>query len=256
MDTEKPDVDKARAIAKTSMFAGIAAWTCFFIFFSFVWILNLFYHEPSSECVNVFIGVFFLTLVLGIYALRRGNAAIRFGDELPPGARRLAMVGIWSGRLVLALFLAAILAGMFLPARGSARQKARRISCAANLKQIGLALTQYSVDNGSCFPSGDSVACFELLRRLGYLSDNKIFVCTSSDLKPAYGNEPLTEKSLSYVYLGSGLKDSPENADKPLACDKPDNHSLYGNVLFCDGHVMGFPGTKWLESASQEKRSK
>jgi len=144
---------------------------------------------------------------------------------------------------------------MLFPPVGSANERARRISCSSNLKQIGLALKQYAIDNDGCFPSGKGVESFESLRSAAYLTDYKIFVCPTAKILPASGNEPLTEKNLSYVYLGSGLKDSPENADKPLVCDKPDNHMKYGNVLFCDGHVMGFPGTKWLEGASQEKRS-
>ena len=47
----------------------------------------------------------------------------------------------------------AILAGMLLPALQQAREKARRINCASNLKQVGTALKSYSIDNDSKLPA-------------------------------------------------------------------------------------------------------
>src|ERR1700729_935888 len=54
--------------------------------------------------------------------------------------------------LLVIIAIIAILAGILFPVFSQAREKARAVSCASNLKQLGLAFMIYAQDNDEVFP--------------------------------------------------------------------------------------------------------
>jgi prepilin-type N-terminal cleavage/methylation domain-containing protein/prepilin-type processing-associated H-X9-DG protein len=62
--------------------------------------------------------------------------------------------------LLVVIGIIALLAAILFPVFARARENARRASCQSNLKQIGLAMTQYASDYDSCLPPAVMVPGF------------------------------------------------------------------------------------------------
>jgi hypothetical protein len=127
-------------------------------------------------------------------------------------------------------------------------ERANRVKCMSNLRQIGYALDLYATDNGGKYPDD-----FRALILHEDITD-AVFVCPSSNDESDIGltgqqaaDSLLKPHNCSYIYLGKGLS-SPVDAKRVIALEPLSDHDGEGiSVLFGDGSV------RFVEMAEAEK---
>jgi Protein of unknown function (DUF1559) len=119
----------------------------------------------------------------------------------------------------------AILAGLMLPALAKAKEKAQRINCVNNMKQIGLAARMWSNDHGGKFPPDFASMSNEL-------ATPKILVCPGDSSKTRAMNwSEFGPGNLTYEYLEPGFDNQTRPQTVVFQCP------IHGNIGLGDGSV-------------------
>ena len=153
--------------------------------------------------------------------------------------------------LLVVIAIISILASMLMPALSSARERARRISCLSNLRQLGLGLTMYSDSWEENYPPESSHQKthddMDLLYP-GYVDNIAVFKCLSDPYVP----DPIEDDS-SFGYNG-GVRNISSNL--MLAADDGagfptipgsglSNHEQGGNMVYSDVHAVWLNASQW-----------
>ena len=112
-------------------------------------------------------------------------------------------------------------------ALAKAKEKAESIACVNNLKQLGLSVRVWAIDNGNMSPPN-------ILDMTNEMSTPKILVCPGDHGREAAKDwASYTPANCSYEYLAPWV---PEGEPQRVLFRCP----IHGHVCLCDGSVQGY----------------
>ena len=215
---------------------------------------------------------FFTCFLTGIPAIICGHIAYAGARRAPAeyGGSGRALAGLIMGYacLVLLLFLAAPSA-MLMPALSRAKDRAQRINCMNNLKQIGVAFRIWALDHNDQFPFNvstnlggtlemcafgadgfDQNAALHFMTLSNELMTTHVLICASDPAKQSAADfQQLQVVNVSYqLRTGTNLTDS---TPQRILAICPIHH----NVLRCDGSVEAMTRERFEHALRLDQRN-
>ena len=106
--------------------------------------------------------------------------------------------------LLVVIAIIAILAAILFPVFAKAREKARQISCASNLKQLALGLLQYNQDNDEAMPTTNTIWGGGWTGEIyPYVKSAGVYACPDDSTDPTNGSAP--PAGVTYARVSYGL---------------------------------------------------